>query len=56
MGIEWWEDGKKKKTLYSLNEVVEWEDGRDSLRVFLLAMDGRECYLQPYFIEQRDGA
>jgi hypothetical protein len=35
MGIEWLEGGKKEKTLCSLNDVVEWEDGRYSLRVFL---------------------
>jgi len=23
-----------RETLFSLNDVVEWEDGRDSLRVF----------------------
>jgi hypothetical protein len=35
IGIECWGNSKKKKTLNSLNETLEWEDGRDSLTVFL---------------------
>jgi hypothetical protein len=35
MGIECWGNSKKRKTLNNLNETLEWEDGRDSLRVFL---------------------
>jgi hypothetical protein len=35
MGIECWGKSKKKKTLNSLNETLEWEDVRESLSVFL---------------------
>jgi hypothetical protein len=55
MGIEWLEGGKEEKTLCSLNEIVEWEDGRDSLRVFPHSMDRRECCVQSYLTEQRRG-